>query len=647
MTATTGSNSTAPRKHFCFVVLVFSAFVFSTTSGCVDANSEDLDEVDEPEVQLLVNSPGTREENIRNMKPAEILIERIDGAKSSIEMGVYGFSHRGLIDAIIRAHKRGVDVRVAGDAGHFQSGEEGYAALEKHHIPMQFGNRSSIMHNKFIIIDNRFVFVGTGNFTGTGFRRNINNWVFIDSQPLAEDFQAEFEQMFHGRYSNQKNRINNGNRYQVGDTTVDVYFSPQEDVIGRMLEELNNVNESIHFQIFAFTKDRIGGQFIRQHRKFMDKNAELAEQGELPDDWRTSMSPREWPYKVTGILDRSQVHGNGQYHEGYRLQAFGVPMRLDNNESSVIPGDYQAGGGRLHTKTMILDAGTENARVITGSFNWSAAASVSNDEVLMVLHGRDIAREYMEVFDNLWRESRSISGGFCQIMDTPRPACSKQIDPGDVVFSEIHWDGWNGRRDPQDHTGRLGERDQITNDEFIELHNTTDRAINLSMWTITNGKDFKVGFPPGTVISPGEYFLVLDHNIESYSENKPQRGKHAFQNGDFVLNTANDPRFHRLEIKNASLSLDLRDATGQVIDKAGNGTPPFYGGRTPGPNNETVENVHSMERRIPEDGQIPSGRKQESWYSSNASGEEEQQNINPKYRDFITATPGAPNSSAP
>ena len=85
-----------------------------------------------------------------------------------------------------------------------------------------------IMHNKFFIIDERFVVTGTGNITTTGFGKNDNNWVLIDSPEVADDFQAEFDQMFDGRFGYAKDTIDNNNTYTVGDTKVEVYFS-QED----------------------------------------------------------------------------------------------------------------------------------------------------------------------------------------------------------------------------------------------------------------------------------------------------------------------------------------------------------------------------------------------------------------------------------
>ncbi len=662
------------HRHLFIPTLLAALLGCAFAAGCSDHfNSHGQPDLSEPKVEAFFNSTGTRSGNRYDLKPSEFLVERIDGADATLDVATYGFDKQNVVDAVVRAYDRGVDVRFVGSTSHVH--EAGYQAVMDREIPSQIGNEFHIMHEKFFIIDNRFVFAGTGNITPTGFTRNNNNWVWFESQPAARDFTAEFERMFNGRFSTAKDSTqaehtggsepddpaaNETNTYEIGDTTVELYFAPREPAMTRLLEEVEKAHTSVHFQIFAFTKDELGSTMIRKHRKFMEYNAG---QADLEDGWRED-SPRSWPKKVVGLLDRSQVHGNGQWHEAYRMEAFGIPMKIDANENSRQPGDYQAGGGRLHTKTMIIDAGTEDARVVTGSFNWSSAASVANDEFLMILHGEEIAERYMSMYDNLWTNSRQLPGGLCNYLqakhdDNVDLRCPSEVEPQDVVFSEVQWDGWNGEDDPTEHVGAEENRAKVTNDHFIELHNTTDDPIDMSLWTITNGEDFIMGFPPGTIIRPDQHYLVLDHNTVTYSERRPQRGNHAFRNGDFVLNTINDPRYPRLNLKNATLRLELRkvgaEPSDPSIDVAGDGGPPFYGGReiectsdeqTCEEGGEEADyeilSNKSMERIIPEDGEIPPGDEVDSWQACRR--DEGGDNVNPRFRDRVIATPGAPNS---
>lgn len=632
-------------KHTRLMTLKLAALMMLLSTLGASACGESLSEEElallgQARVNFFVNAPGTRLDNERNRMPAELLVETIDRAQNTLEACVYGFSNQKIIDAVVRAHYRGVRVRVVGDAKHFGYGERGYRTMQQHRIPMQVGNQFHIMHNKFFVVDEHIVFVGTGNITTTGFAKNNNNWLFIDHKGVANDFKSEFDQMFSGRFSTAKQRNYNGNTYQVGDTEITVLFSPHEDTMGRVLEELDAATDSVHFQIFAFTKDQVGSRFIRKHREWLEYSQQNG-QYELP--------ALERDKKVIGILDKSQLHGNGQYHEGYRLLQNGVPMRIDANANSFLPGDYQAGGGRLHTKTMILDEATDDARVVTGSFNWSSAATIANDEVLLVLKGKRITQQYMTVWHDIYKESVSLPHGICSAnINAEEYVCAQgdregnSVKPGDILISEVHWDGWNGLTDSTD---RTGVRDDLANDEFIELYNTTDKPIDISMWTIGNGYDFILGFSPGTVIQPKSHFLIVDHNTTPYSDTQPQRGYEGFRNADFVLNQANDPRFPRLNIRNSSLRVELyapqdttlagkvRDA--MLIDAVGNWGPPFAGGRV-------GDKVYSMERRRDGDSYVADGTDPASWKrcSFNQGGA----NVNPEFRPLIIASPGEENS---
>ena len=644
------------RKTFVFMLLGILFGIGSSVSACNVSEPDDSSLRAAQRVQLYANAPGTRPQNEQDRYPSEILVSTIDRAQVSLDACVYGFSKRNVIDAVVRAHYRGVRVRVVGDARHFSYGERGYRAMQEHRIPMQVGNQFHIMHNKFFVVDDRFTFVGTGNITTTGFSKNDNNWMMIDSQQVAADFSEEFDQMFAGRFGHAKVEKKNGKLYQVGDTQIELYFSPQEDAMGKILAELDAADTSVHFQIFAFTKDQVGSRFVRKHREFNRLN-EMDGTIDLPAvDGRSKWT--EWPpteaganernRKVVGILDKSQLHGNSQYHEGYRLISNAVPMRIDANINSYTPGDYQAGGGRLHTKTMILDYGTPNARVLTGSFNWSSAATIANDEVFLVLRGERIVNEYMKIWRELWNNAAQLPAGLCAsnekaevLIGDEGYMCGDQAQPGDVIISEVHWDGWNDEVDRTDRTG--ASRDRLTNDEFVELYNTTDRPIDISMWTLFNGHDATMGFTPGTVIQPGQYFLLVDHNLPPFSEVDPQRGTHAFKNADFVLNMANDPRFPRLNLKNSQFRLELRaprDTTKananfepNIIDAVGEFAPPPAGGRredSRGDRNYSMERV--FENGVPTD----------EW--RDCAADQGGANVNEDFRSFIIATPGEPNA---
>jgi phosphatidylserine/phosphatidylglycerophosphate/cardiolipin synthase-like enzyme len=557
-----------------------------------------LDSTRGGDLQVYFNDPGTRAQNMWEPDAVQIMIDLIDQSGATLDLAVMGFNRQELVDAVLRAHDRGVIVRMVGDADHLYN--SGYTQLMDRHIPVVVGNGPHIMHDKFMIVDERFVQAGTSNWTDTDLRHNSNNFVVIDSPEVADDFQAEFDQMFAGRFGHLKEEYFNGRSYQVGDTEIEVWFSPNEDAMGRILEYVDAAEESIRFTIFAFTKDQVGSSYVRKQAEFDAKD--LAEGISLDANFRDRRS-------VAGMIDQSQLHSNGQYHEVYRLLGAGIDMRMDGNDNGLHPGDYQAGGGRLHSKTMVIDAYGADPIVLTGSFNWSASATVSNDEVLLVLKGERIARLYDEYFESLW-----IDGS---VMGDERIG-ENDLEPGDILLNEVMWYGVNSN-------------DADGFDEFIELRNLTDRDIRLDMWQIAKRDDFVVGIPPGSLLPANGLFTILDHKVESYVDGAPQDEVSAFSGGDLIVNAFNDNRQSRLYLVDGALELSLLDPDANVMDQAGDGGPAFHGGPI---DNQSV----SMERRLdPGDGTSP-----DDWYACTL--DEGGMMVNEAYQAEVVATPGETNS---
>jgi phosphatidylserine/phosphatidylglycerophosphate/cardiolipin synthase-like enzyme len=565
--------------------------------ACGPPSASDLASTEGGRVDFFFNDPGSRLDNVWSPDAVDVMSDLVGQAGATIDMAVMGFTHDQVIDALVAADDRGVKIRMVGDAGHLTN--SGYEAFLAEHIPVVAGNGQHIMHDKFMVIDDRLVFAGTANWSDSDLEQNVNNFFVIDSPAVAADFQAEHQQMFDGVFGANKVAIDNGRVYEVGDTTVEVWFSPNEDAMGRILELVEAAQESIRFTIFAFTKDQLGSALVVKQAEFDTANAADA----IADlDFHDRRS-------VAGVIDQSQQHSNGQYHEIYRLLGAGVPVRMDGNDATTLPGDYQAGGGRLHAKTMIIDANGENPVVISGSFNWSASATQSNDEFMLVFRGPRAAQAYNAYFDNLYSEGRQLGGD--------RIGDDTGLQPGDVVINEVMWYG-------------VTDVDPDGFDEFLELENRTDRRIDLDLWQVVNADDVVVGFPPGSFLPPHGYFTVVDHTLEPYVDGQPQDQTTAYASGDLVLNPFNDNRQSRLYLKDTALELILQDPDANEIDHAGNGGPPFAGG-------PDGTGVRSMERIAGStDGTVP-----ESWRACPLS--EGIGLVNEDYRSVIFASPDVAN----
>jgi phosphatidylserine/phosphatidylglycerophosphate/cardiolipin synthase-like enzyme len=98
-------------------------------------------------------------------------------------------------EALIDAAKRGVRVHVFLDQSDAQefSTEANHSVAEdmrRHRITVKFDSPARTTHTKLVIIDRRYVFLGSHNFTNSALRHNNEASVFIDSPKIAQQALA-------------------------------------------------------------------------------------------------------------------------------------------------------------------------------------------------------------------------------------------------------------------------------------------------------------------------------------------------------------------------------------------------------------------------------------------------------------------------
>ena len=127
------------------------------------------------------------------------MVERtIENAENSVDVAAYSFTSHKISDALIKAHQRGVEVRVLLDKG---QGKRRYPALENLNsagIPVRINRRYAIMHNKYIIIDEKTVETGSFNYTANAERRNAENVIVIKNNPtVAKKYLENWDKLWN------------------------------------------------------------------------------------------------------------------------------------------------------------------------------------------------------------------------------------------------------------------------------------------------------------------------------------------------------------------------------------------------------------------------------------------------------------------
>ena len=288
--------------------------------------------------------------------PDSALAQAIDEARYSVDVAVMRLDLWSLRDALLDADRRGVNVRVVVDSDNILDNE--IQDLIDAGIPVIADRRESLMHHKFTVIDQLDVWSGSMNYTINGAYRNDNNLNHVRSSKLAQSYTREFEEMFVDDLFGALSETDTPTpRVNINGTEVEVYFSPDDHVLQRLLSLVAAAEESIEFLAFAFTSDPLAEALIARGANGV---------------------------RVRGVIERGQVDNSGS--DVGQLILAGLDLRLDANQN------------KMHHKVILIDGEI----VVTGSYNFSRNAEEKNDENVLIFHSDEIAQQYLLEFERIY-----------------------------------------------------------------------------------------------------------------------------------------------------------------------------------------------------------------------------------------------------
>jgi phosphatidylserine/phosphatidylglycerophosphate/cardiolipin synthase-like enzyme len=375
------------------------------------------------------------------------VVDAIAAAQSSIYIAVHEFSLPGIAHALAEREAAGVTVRVViensystpmakrGNPAAFAQLDQHYQAkasdlytfidanqdgvlsgdelgdrdaltiLAQANIPLiddtaDGSKGSGLMHHKFMVIDGRTVVTGSANWTLSGVhgdftdpdsRGNANSLLVIDSQPLAQRFQQEFNLMWGDGPGGQKDSLfglqkphRSSALVSTPGSAMEVQFSPTsstqpwaQSVNGLIAKTLGQATQSIHLALFVFSEQAISNQLL-------------------------PVAQRGVPISV--LIDPSFAYRS--YSEGLDLLGVKLPDHNCKQDDSIpwsnpittVGVPALPSGDKLHHKFAVLDQTT----VLVGSQNWSQAANTTNDENLLVIRNATVAAHFEREFQRLY-----------------------------------------------------------------------------------------------------------------------------------------------------------------------------------------------------------------------------------------------------
>lgn len=288
------------------------------------------------------------------------VLNQINKSNSSIDIALYGWDDNPVIyNALVRAKARGVKIRIVYDT----SSNSYYPKLSNF---VKIANEKStdspkiLMHNKFMIFDNSSIITGSMNFAKTGFSGfNSNCIFFINSKEIANIYEKEFNQMLQGKFHNSKSQISHTS-VVLGDTKVTPLFSPKDKIItNNVLPLIQNAKKYVYIPTFIITHDELANELINAKKRGVD---------------------------VKLIIDATNVYSRKSKIK--ELRSAGVPVKVENY------------AGKMHSKSIIID----DEYIVAGSMNFTNSGENKNDENVLIIENKTLARYYKGFFEYLWKK---------------------------------------------------------------------------------------------------------------------------------------------------------------------------------------------------------------------------------------------------
>jgi phosphatidylserine/phosphatidylglycerophosphate/cardiolipin synthase-like enzyme len=146
---------------------------------------------------LVFAQPLTEQAFSPRQGSTALIVRTIGEAHKSIRVAAYTFTSRTIAEALANAHKRGVNVRVVLNKSQRTSRSSVAGWLGDNGIPVRFNSRYAIMHDKFLIIDDKTLETGSFNFTKAAETRNAENVIVIHGDPNAvANYTQQWEKLW-------------------------------------------------------------------------------------------------------------------------------------------------------------------------------------------------------------------------------------------------------------------------------------------------------------------------------------------------------------------------------------------------------------------------------------------------------------------
>ena len=289
---------------------------------------------------------------------SKVFENHIKSANSSVYCAFYDINLGNIISALAKKSKI-VDTKLVMDSSNYKEQVKGDGIM--------LDDNKQLMHNKFCVIDDGLVITGSFNPTYNDNNRNNNNIIVVYSATLAKNYQDEFNELWNGEFG--KGEKVKYPIFYVNNIKMENYFCPEDcqselsssinkdKALYKIIDLTEQAEKSIQVASFTFSNEKIADELIKAQARGIN---------------------------VTILIESKQRNVMGSQYQ--RLKDFGLNIKLDGNKYN------------MHHKFMVIDGKI----VVTGSPNFTLSGFNKNDENILIVHDKKIAKEFLEEFDALW-----------------------------------------------------------------------------------------------------------------------------------------------------------------------------------------------------------------------------------------------------
>lgn len=127
----------------------------------------------------------------------KLVLKGIESAQKEVLVAAYSFTSKPIALALLKAHKRGVSVRIVVNPSKAKT-YSGSTFLANHGVSVRVNDRYAIHLHKFMVIDSVHLETGSFNYSAAAANRNAENVLMIwNAGPLAQVYAKEWVRLWN------------------------------------------------------------------------------------------------------------------------------------------------------------------------------------------------------------------------------------------------------------------------------------------------------------------------------------------------------------------------------------------------------------------------------------------------------------------